>query len=308
MNITVAGPGALGCLFAALLAKANNTVWLLDHNEARAALFHTQGILLETPGQEFRVPVSSTADPRLIANTDVILLCVKSYDVAAALKELTPLLANRKTLLIAMQNGIAHHEVLSQAVQFYAVGITAQGGTLAGPGKVVHGGSGQTVLGYLPGQFTTAGLADNIKLLQSVAKIFSAAQLPTVVSTSITNSIWDKLIINVGINALTAINNCPNGQLLANPSVVHLLAAAVREAASVATALGISLSGDPLEMTVKVCRATSCNISSMLQDVRQKRRTEIDAINGAIVREGNRLGIPTPVNQQLVAAVKALAL
>lgn len=308
MNITVVGPGALGCLFAALLAKAGNSVWLLDHDAERAAFFQDHGIIFETNGREIRVPVSSTTDPEIIGGTDIILLCVKSYDVEVALKQIAPLLNCGNSLLIALQNGIAHHEALSLAVQFYAVGVTAQGGTLANRGKVIHGGSGQTILGFLPSQTAAKQRDDKVILLTAAAETLTTARLPTVISPVIINSIWDKLIVNVGINALTAINNCPNGKLLSIPSVAPLQEAAVTEAANVAAAMGISLSGDPLKKTINVCQATRNNISSMLQDVRNGRRTEIDAINGAIVREGKRLGIPTPVNKQLVAAVKAIML
>jgi 2-dehydropantoate 2-reductase len=300
MHFTVVGPGALGCLFAAMLARAQHTVWSLDHDEKRAAYLQDHGINLELDGAQLQVPVNATADPAVVEQSDVVLLCVKSQDVETALLRFKPFLTS-EILLIALQNGIGHHELLQQAAQLYAVGITAQGGTLAGVGKIIHGGSGQTVLGYLP-------KASNKKftLLQRVAKVFKAADLPAIVSESIIDSVWDKLVINVGINALTAIHNCRNGELLADPLIVREQQAAVKEAANVAMAKGIALAGDPVEITENVCQATSYNVSSMLQDIRKGRRTEIDAINGAIVKEGKVLGIPTPVNERLVAAVKAL--
>ena len=300
MNISVVGPGALGCLFAAKLARSGNTVWLFDHDVKRASYIADKGIILEVGGKDVCVPVRSTVDPKGIGITDLVLLCVKSQDVETALQHLKPHLSN-EILLIALQNGIGHHEMLHRAAQFYAVGITAQGGTLAGMGRVVHGGSGQTVLGHLP----TAS-AQNVPLLKRVAKVFTAAGIQTTVSEEISGAIWDKLIVNVGINALTAIHNCRNGELLNDRSLLAEQKAAVEEAIAVAIAKGIRLSGDPIENTVKVCLATSQNVSSMLQDVRKGRRTEIDAINGAIVREGRRLGIPMPVNSELVNKVKAL--
>ena len=210
-------------------------------------------------------------------------------------------LAASDTLIIALQNGIGHHDALQRYASHFAVGITAQGGTLAGRGSVIQGGAGQTVIGYLP-----SAAKKDIKLLRQIAEVFDNAHIPTLVSNSIINSIWDKLIINVGINALTAIYNCRNGELLGIAPALEDQKMAVLEAARIAAAKGVCLSGDPVEMTVKVCRATSNNVSSMLQDVRKGRHTEIDAINGAIVREGKLLGIPTPVNEKLVKKVKGL--
>nr|MBF0222663.1 2-dehydropantoate 2-reductase [Desulfobulbaceae bacterium] len=302
MNVTIVGPGALGCLFAARLAIAGNTVWLYDRDKARAAYIGDQGIVLQTSTGEQRVPILCTADSRVIGRTDLIVLCVKSHDLAMALRQLRPLLTD-DALLIALQNGIGHHGAMQAAGRAFAVGVTAQGGTLAGIGKVVHGGSGQTVLGYL-----SEVSKQKLTLLHSVAELFNAADLPTVVSGKILNAIWDKLVVNVGINALTAIHDCRNGELLADPLLISEQRAAVQEAANVAAAKGIILSGDPEEITAKVCVATANNVSSMLQDIRKGRRTEIDAINGSIVRAGKRLGIATPVNEKLVAAVKAIEL
>jgi 2-dehydropantoate 2-reductase len=124
--------------------------------------------------------------------------------------------------------------------------------------------------------------------------------------SDIIERVWAKLFINVGINALTAIFNCQNGALLDLPPARAQLAEAVREAVAVAKAMGIPIREEPLGTTLEVCRATAENISSMLQDVRRQRPTEIDAINGAVVDLGKKLGISTRTNEQLVLKVKEM--
>jgi 2-dehydropantoate 2-reductase len=134
----------------------------------------------------------------------------------------------------------------------------------------------------------------------------TAAGLETEAVTDILDHIWGKLLINVGINALTAIQNCPNGHLLKSAELKKCLAGAVREAAEVAKAKGVCLTEDPVAATLEVCKATGKNISSMLQDVRNKRLTEIDAINGAVIAEARLLEIPTPINEELIRQVHVI--
>lgn len=303
MSITVVGPGALGCLFAALLAKAGEDVRLLDHSPRRAREIGEKGLtLMEGDGSEsYRVPVFS--DPRKIGNTAFLLLAVKSHDTLGALHLAAPLLAN-ETLLIALQNGIAHHQPLNDTLGAgrWVAAVTAQGATLEGPGCVRHGGDGPTTLGFLG----EAGSGERQKQLAAGAAVLGRAMPEVAVSDQVLVPVWNKLIINVGINALTALYDCPNGQLLQIPQALERMAAAVGEAAAVASAKGIMIVAEPLAMTIGVCRATSNNISSMLQDVRHGRQTEIEAINGALVREANALGIAVPVNEALTTAVRGL--
>jgi 2-dehydropantoate 2-reductase len=159
-------------------------------------------------------------------------------------------------------------------------------------GKIRHAGCGATVIGKV----TAESDAD----LVSLAGLLTEAGINTSVSSDVLGLLWDKLLVNIGINALTALSGLRNGQLLEFRETEEILEAAVREAFQVAQALGIALShNDPVTQTKEVCRLTAANTSSMLQDVRHKRKTEIEMMNGAIVREGQRLGIATPVNNVL---------
>ena len=200
-----------------------------------------------------------------------------------------------------MQNGIGHLELLKdkQKPPSIVIGVTAQGANLVAPGHVRHAGDGLTRIGFLKSVSFSKSL-----LLSKLCNLLNYGGIETLIVDNIMDYVWSKLLVNVGINALTAIHGCPNGKLLESAATKDELAAAVREGEAVARALGIEMIGDPLAMTLDVCSKTARNLSSMLQDVNNKRLTEIDSINGAIVAAGKNLGIPTPVNDELVRKVR----
>ena len=305
MHLLLVGPGALGCLLATVVTKGiavtGDRLTLLDYNAARAALLSSQGITYVRGELRQSVPIVATSDPSSVAPVDVLVLCVKSYDVTATLRSCAPLL-REQTLVLFLQNGIGHLDALDHlGAASAAFGTTTEGATLLGPGQVRHAGSGLTYLGFL-GQ-APAALRQLLGQLQAV---FAAGGLLVHQSDEILSRIWAKLFINVGINALTATLDCKNGELLTLPKVEVRMARAVAEAKLVAEAEGIALVDDPLQATKAVCQKTADNISSMLQDVRKKRRTEIDAINGAIVKKGAVHRIATPENRLLFDQVKEI--
>lgn len=300
MKISVVGPGALGCLLAATLARAGHRVWLIDHRPERARRIVTQGITLyDRPDQPVVVPIQITADPTQVDKVQIAFLCVKSGATAqaalTALPSLTP-----DGLLISLQNGIAHHAYLIDSPISWALGVTAQGAHLLGEGIVKHGGAGPTFLGFLgdPGDAAQTQL-------RIAADLLTEAGIAAGIAENIVAAAWDKLIVNVGINALTVVENCPNGDLLDRPNALAALKAAVQEAVLVAKAYGIAISDNQEARVLAVCRDTGTNISSMLQDIRAGRPTEIDALNGEIVRLADAAGIPTPINAYLVSAIRA---
>lgn len=308
MKLLIIGPGALGCLLAAKLSRGHE-VWLLDHDPARAALLNVSGLVLEEGGERTRHYVRASAEAEQVGAVDLALLCVKSRKVEEAVTAAWPAL-RRARLMLALQNGISHLEVLSELCRSicWGLGATSQGATLAGPGQVLYRGSGPTWIGLPPLQFGAdqpCNSSCRASLLQAAAAL-SGAGIPTEAVADILPYLWNKLLVNVGINALTAINDCPNGVLLDDPGTAELMAAAIGEGARVAEALGIKLDREPIAAAREVCRATATNISSMLQDIRAGRPTEIGAINGAVVRLANSLGIPVPVNEALVRKVQGL--
>ena len=305
MRFVIVGPGALGCLLAARLAPAvsvaGDDLLILDHDRERAELIDSRGIIYEQFEDPKCIRVAACADPQRISGADCLFLCVKSYDLPSALKLCLPLCMT-ETLVIFMQNGIAHLEFgghVGSATAAY--GCTSEGATLLGPGHVRHAGAGMTSLGFLDncGGKIAAVLAHAVLQLQ-------AAGLAAQVSNAIRTRLWAKLFVNVGINALTAIHNCRNGDLLTLPEAAVEMKAAVEEAQRVALAAGIPIEVDPYQATVDVCRATAINISSMRQDVLKHKRTEIDAINAAVVRQAELFGIVAQVNESLVRRIRAI--
>jgi len=301
MNIVVVGPGALGCLLAVFLAEAGQEVLLLDHRPDRAELINRQGLIVEGISGEHLVRVPVSVSPAEGAGAELVLVCVKAYNTASAIESLAPLLSPR-TRVLTLQNGLGNVETLSAACGPERIwgGVTAQGATVLGPGHIRHAGAGETLIGAVSG----AGQEDR---LAAAAAVFTQAGLPTRVEPVVDSLIWSKLIINVGINPLTAITRLRNGQLLDHPGTQWVMEQAVSEALAVARAQGVKLIyPDPQARVKEVARATAGNIASMLQDVRAQRQTEIEQINGAIAALGRRLGLPTPVNETLTSLVRTI--
>lgn len=308
MKVLIIGPGALGCLLAAKLSR-DNEVWLLDHDPVRAAILNDSGLVLGEGGEPTRHFVHATSESELAGAVDLALLCVKSRKVKEAVSRARPTLRKAR-LLLALQNGISHLESLPDSCRSicWGLGVTAQGATLTGPGHVLHRGCGPTWIGLPPPQLVDdkAGQPSCQNSLLLAAKALSEAGIPTETVADILPHLWNKLLVNVGINALTAINDCPNGALLDDPGTAELMAAAIGEGALVAEKLGIKLDREPIGAAREVCRATATNISSMLQDLRAGRPTEIEAINGAVLLLAGTLGIPMPVNEELIRKVRKL--
>ncbi|KPK28715.1 MAG: hypothetical protein AMJ61_01390 [Desulfobacterales bacterium SG8_35_2] len=309
MKVAIIGPGALGTLLAASLTikldQSSNPaldLWLLDYKPDRAQYLNEHGLILEEGNRKQTCGAKVTVDPQEIGPVDIIFLCVKSPQVAAGLQQAVKLVQD-DTLLVTLQNGIGHLELLKdrQKLPSVVLGVTAQGANMVAQGHVHHAGDGLTRIGFLKSVSFTKSL-----LLAKICNLLNYGGIETVIVDNILDYLWTKLLINVGINALTAINRCPNGKLLDSAASQEKLTAAVREGETVARALGIELVDDPLALTLDVCRKTAQNLSSMLQDVNNKRPTEIDAINGEIAAAGRKLGIPTPVNDALIQKVKEI--
>ncbi|KPK97858.1 MAG: hypothetical protein AMJ95_06975 [Omnitrophica WOR_2 bacterium SM23_72] len=298
MKIVIVGPGAMGCLFAAFLSKSKEEVWILDKDKERSSRLQQDGITLEGVSGNWHAGVKATSEAKEIGEADLILVCVKSYDTKQAAVRLKPIV-KENTSVLTLQNGIGNIEIIGEVVGSDRVigGVTNEGATLLEVGRIRHAGKGETVVGRIDGKIPVQ--------LRSIREIFNKVGFVTRISRDIKGLLWSKLIINVGINALTAITRLNNGRLVEFEGTRKVLRDAVTEAVRIAKRKRIKLIyDDPLAKVEAVCEATSGNVSSMLQDVLRKKRTEIDFINGVIVRQAQELGIPTPVNSVLVALVK----
>lgn len=305
MRIGIIGPGALGCLFASKLFSVVNeqdSVLLIDHRPERASLLNLRGILYESQHSLQNLPIPVYSDLAQVGSLDVLFSCVKSYDLLQSLDFATPLLSP-STLFIFLQNGINHLQYGDrkklQATPVFAT--SSEGATRLNTGHIRHAGSGHTYLGFLSPQNAKAE-----EKLQQLLPILQKSGLASSITNDIRAKLWAKLFVNVGINGLTAIYNRSNGQLLESATTVEQLTQLVKEAEQVARAAHITIHEDPLQTTLSVCKHTAGNISSMLQDVRNRCPTEISTINGAVSRIGNELCVPTPKNDELIAKINEI--
>ena len=298
MKIAVVGPGAMGCLFAAYLSKGREEVWLVDKSPQRAKKIQAQGLRLSGLTR-MTARVKVTAEPKEIGICDLVIIAVKAYDTEKATRSIAEI-AGEKSYVLSVQNGIGNVEVISEIVGEDKVlaGTTSQGATLVAPGEIVHAGKDKTVIGKLDSK--------NLGFARWVVTLFNKCGIATQATRDVKGIIWSKLLINVGINALGAVSGLHNGELLAFTETREIMRQAVGEAYRVAKRKRIKLAyEDPIQKVEAVARATAKNVCSMLQDVLKRRPTEIDYINGAIVRQGKGLGIAVPVNEVLTGLVKA---
>ncbi|MEJ5377362.1 MAG: 2-dehydropantoate 2-reductase [bacterium] len=301
MKVAVLGAGAMGSLFGGMLAQRGHHVWLLDIWKEHVETIGKRGLRITgLSGDRVIKSVKAASSAQEVGSVDLVIVFVKSTVTEEAVRSASSLFGP-ETLALTLQNGIGNVEQIARVIGSRNVlaGTTAQGATVLGPGEIYHAGQGPTAIGELMGAVTPR--------VKNVAAIFNDAGIQTSVSDNVMGLIWGKLLVNLGINALTALTGLRNGQLLDHPETVEILELAVLEGFRVCKAKGISLPyEDPVAHTKEVAMATSSNISSMLQDVKNRRKTEIEMINGAVVREAQAMGIETPVNKVLTNLVRVL--
>lgn len=299
MRIVIMGAGAMGSLFGGLLSLSGEEIWLVDIWKDHIEAIRTSGLIIEEKGEEKIISLHATIDPKTIGKADLVLYFVKTYDTEKAVRD-SLVLEKEDTLFLTLQNGLGNEETICRQVSPKKVllGVTGHGATLLRPGRIRHAGRGKTYLGELDGRITERA--------SRIAQMFSRAGIETEVSSKIHDLVWEKLFVNVGLNALAAITGLKNGQILDYPETLRLLESLVSEAVEVAKKKGIEVQGNPLDRVKAVLEATRENRCSMGQDLDRKRRTEIDALNGAIVREAERLGIPVPYNRVMTDLIKVI--
>jgi 2-dehydropantoate 2-reductase len=301
MKIAIIGPGALGCLLGALLLEAGEDVRLVDYRPDRAARLGRQGLRLRTPEGGERRLAAPIGLPHEVGPADLTIVAVKAHQTRAAALELPRLMA-AGGLALTVQNGLGNLEALAEAVgpERLLAGVALLGVTREEEGAVRLAGRGPIIIGV------PAGSRVSPEETARVAAAIRRAGLDCQEQPDIEAVLWEKLLVNVGINPLTALLRVPNGALPELPEAWELAVAAAREALAVAQAAGIELHVDPEARLKQVCEATAANRSSMLQDVLAGRPTEIDALNGQVSARGAALGLPTPVNDFLTKLLRAL--
>ncbi|HHY38310.1 MAG TPA: 2-dehydropantoate 2-reductase [Clostridia bacterium] len=311
MKIAVVGAGAMGSLFGGLLSISGEEVWLVDPWKEHMEAVLKKGLHIKRlrEGDTLVAHPKAVTSPDPVGPCDLVLIFVKSYVTSSAMRNATPLIGVN-TYCLTLQNGLGNIEAISEVVTAERIlaGVTAHGATMVGPGEIVHAGQGKTIIGWPFGAEEKREEVSEraFKKLAEIAEAFLKAGIETDISENILVPIWEKLLVNVGINALTAILRIPNGALLAYDETKDLVRMAVEEAASVAKAKGVPVTGDIVSHVYDVAERTGQNKSSMLQDIIAGRKTEIGSINGMVVSEGKKLGVPVPVNEVLTDLIKAL--
>jgi len=288
MRVVIFGTGAMSCLFASRLSRVADVTLVGTWTEAIKAV-RERGILVEDSREAWTVRVNADyigTPPQ--APSDLAIVLVKAWQTEQVARHL-PEYLDPKGLAISLQNGLGNLELLGERA---FPGSTAEGATLLGPGHVRAGGSGPTHV-VAPDWV--------VKLLR--ASGFESYQCSPGEAGSL---LWGKLSISCGINALTALLRVPNGELLKTPDAADLMVRAAKECADVGRAMGIVLPfADAAARVREVAERTAANKSSMLQDILRGAPTECDAINGAVAREGARVGVPAPVNDVLWRLVRS---
>lgn len=301
-RLAVVGAGAVGCYYGGMLARAGAPVTLIGR-PAHVEAIRRDGLLLETARFTERMPVASSTDIAAARGAELVLFCVKSTDTEDAARSLAPHLAPG-SIVLSLQNGVDNLERLRAHVAgpaFAAVVYVAA--AMAGPGHVRHTGRGDLVIGALGREQQQAARPQ----LDRVAGWLQRADIPCVVSDDVEGELWLKLLINCAYNAISALGRARYRRLGAHPLALGVLKEAVREVIAVAQAAGVRLpQGDLVEVACGISRSMAGATSSTAQDIARGRRTEIDHLNGYVVRRGEEVGVATPVNRTLHALVRLL--
>lgn len=303
-RIAVLGAGAMGSLFGATLARGGLDVVLIDTASDHVDEVNRHGLTIEGYGGERVVPVPATADPASVSAADIVLVQCKALHTRAAIAGATNLFAAH-TVVISFQNGLGNEELIGELIgaEHVVAGLTAQGATAVRPGVIHNFGELPTYIGELAGGASAR--------VERIANAFSSAGLDTRASDNVRRDMWKKLLGNVGLSPTSAITNLTSVEIMSVPELRETVLSAVDEAAAVGIAEGIELDVRQARSVLNALvdpagGGTGNSKSSACVDILNGRKTEVDWINGAIVRLGEKHGIGTPINRTLVAAVKGL--
>jgi 2-dehydropantoate 2-reductase len=299
MRFVIVGPGALGSLVGAKLARRGHDVTLLGRRSPHLQALRRHGLQLETrDGTTEHLSIPATDDPSVVSSVETVLVLVKTIDTVAAIEAIRPYVRSDHVVL-TLQNGLGNVEKIQTTLGIalpILVGVTSQAATRLGPGSVKHAGEGPTLVGYMDERH--AGKATDL------ARVFSDANLPAVAVLNIDHWIWRKLAVNAAINGLTALGGFRNGMIASDDALLHAAEIIAEEVASVARGTGIEL-GAMRRVILETAGATADNKSSMLQDLDASRPTEVDAIHGAVLAAGTEVGVATPAIQVIASLIRA---
>jgi len=303
-RIAVLGAGAVGCYFGGMLARAGAPVMLIGHPPHIEAIVRN-GLFLDGLHFQERIAVSASTQASAAADAQMVLFCVKTLDTEEAAKTLAPHLAPGAAL-ISLQNGVDNVERIRSSAQIDAfAAVVYVAAAMVAPGRVKHSGRGDLILGDLPGRAGARG--DRQGQVERMASLFERAGVPCRVSANVEGELWLKMIINCAYNAISALARAQYRRLGGNHWTRALMVKATEEAVAVARASGVRLPEVAMiDAMLKISESMANATSSMAQDLARGKPTEIDSLNGFLVRRGVEVGVATPVNQTLHGLVKLL--
>jgi 2-dehydropantoate 2-reductase len=301
-SIAVVGAGAVGNFYGAMLARAGGKVTLIGR-EAHVRAVRSDGLRLDRAGSVETIVVEASTDIAAVGGADLVLFSVKSTDTEAVAREMAPHLAEG-ALVLSLQNGVENAPTLARHLRQTVVPAVVYVATATpAPGWVRHHGRGDLVIGALRGE--DAADAAVGRRLEDLVALFGAAGVPVRISADVMAELWSKLMVNCAYNAISGLAQAPYSQLAASAPVRELQQAIVREVVALAAADGIDLPlARSLEAMEGIAAAMPDQRSSTAQDMARRKPSEIDHLNGFVVRRGWELGVPTPANQALHALVK----
>ena len=292
MKIAVMGAGAVGCYYGGMLARAGHEVILIGRQQHVDAV-RRDGLFMDTQSFREHVRLQASTAASGISGAKLALCCVKSTDTENAAAQMAPYLAP-DAVVLSLQNGVDNAERLQACLGREVLPAVVYVATeMAGPGHVRHHGRGELVIG-------PSAASDELVTL------FAAAGVPLQISGDVAGALWAKLILNCAYNALSAITQLPYGRLVQGPGVEHVMRDVVQECLAVAQADGVTVPGDIGEAVQRIALTMASQVSSTAHDLARHRPSEIDYLNGHVLRRGAALGIATPVNRVLHTLVKLL--
>ncbi|WP_028230319.1 ketopantoate reductase family protein [Paraburkholderia mimosarum] len=292
MKVAVMGAGAVGCFFGGMLARAGHDVVLIGRPQHVEAIAR-EGLRIEARQFDERIGaphLTASTEASAVAGAELVLFCVKSTDTESAGAAIKPHL-RADTLVLTLQNGADNAERLRTVIpQDVAAAVVYVATEIAGPGHVRHHGRGELVI-------------EPSRASDAAARSLIEAGVPTEISPNVRGALWAKLIVNCAYNALSAITQLPYGRLVQGVGVSEAMHDIVAECVAVAQADGVTLPPDIEGAVTRIAQTMPGQYSSTAQDLARGKRSEIDHLNGYVVRRGVAKGVPTPANRLLQTLV-----
>lgn len=297
IKVAVMGAGAVGCYYGGMLARAGHEVVLVARQQHVEAI-ERGGLRVQTAAFDEQVRLAASTQASAVQGADLVLFCVKSTDTEEAGGLIRPHLAAH-ALVLCLQNGVDNADRLRAVLPGHevAAAVVYVATEMAGPGHVKHNGRGELVIE--PSKST--GFSS-----EAAARALIASGVPIEISDNVRGALWAKLILNCAYNAVSAIVQMPYGQIVQGAGIEDLMRDVVAECLAVAKVDGVTVPGDVDAAVRRIAESMPGQFSSTAQDLARGKRSEIDYLNGLVVRRGEALGVPTPANRVLWALVRLL--